>query len=133
MKKILKFTVISAVFSAVFFCVVILIIGGIIKWKEHRDEMNSIYNNPNHICVADSVYGRLYLFDIDTITGEILYIAPYKGKNDEDPDVLWVERKLDSLYGHMTKEEFTNKMYKGVQGDLTWEQADSINKSKDPT
>lgn len=95
MKKLLKFTVVLAVFSAVFFCTTLLIVSCLIRWKEHKEEMNSIYNNPNNICVADSVYGRLYLFDIDTITGEILYIAPYKKKGDIEELERELEEQMD--------------------------------------
>lgn len=86
MKKLLKYTVASAVFLSVFFSIFLMIIGGTLKWIMRREEMKNMYNNPNSIAVVDSVYGRLYLFDIDTITGEILFSTTYKWKNQPDSE-----------------------------------------------
>lgn len=86
MKKLLKYTVVLAVFLSVFFSIFLMIIGGTLKWINHREEMKSMYNNPNSIYVVDSVYGRLYLFDIDTVTGKILFSTTYKWKNQPGPE-----------------------------------------------
>lgn len=59
------------------------------------------------------------------------YLGGFKSKDScisEEPDSLVSDSLFIDTYNTMTKEEFYKEMMKGVQGDFTLEQIDSMQK-----
>ena len=84
--------------------------------ESNKQKRSWIEQFENTISIVDTIYGRTYIVTIDTITSSIIDIQPYKVSADT----------VDIEDYNLSNDELT----KGVQGDLTWEQADSIIKDE---
>lgn len=73
----------------------------------------------------NSIYKILFLIGI------ILLFLGCSNKNSRIPvnnkDTSFIDSVITNTYGIMSEEEFEKEMLKGVQGDLTLDQVDSIN------
>ena len=71
------------------------------------------------------------IYKILFLIGSILLFWGCSNKNSRIPvdnkDASFIDSVINNTYGIMSEEEFEKEMLKGVQGDLTLDQVDSIN------